>query len=165
MAGPELEMLRALSALRNPVLTRLFVTLSALGSLTVVFIFVVGLWAAGIRRLGRLAAGGASMAAAVAYSVKFLVRRPRPAIEVPIDAAPLTPSFPSTHAALAFALAYVFSEEVGGSWFFYTVAFLVVISRLYLGAHYPSDVVVGAGIGLLSGAIVLSVRKRVSDKG
>jgi len=57
-------------------------------------------------------------------------------------------SFPSGHAATAFVLASVFSSAYKR----FTVALFILatsvgISRIYLGFHYPSDVIVGAAIG------------------
>jgi membrane-associated phospholipid phosphatase len=59
-------------------------------------------------------------------------------------------SFPSSHAANAFALAWVLSarwRRAGPALF--SLAVLVVLSRMYLNRHFLSDVVVGALIGLV----------------
>ena len=42
-------------------------------------------------------------------------------------------------------------------WLFYAIATLVAIQRVSRGAHYPSDVVAGAGLGLISAWLVLEV--------
>jgi len=58
-------------------------------------------------------------------------------------------SFPSGHASNAFMIAALLAE-----WFrrkryvFYGVAALVALSRIYLGVHYPSDVIVGGCLGI-----------------
>ncbi|HMO12677.1 MAG TPA: phosphatase PAP2 family protein [Pirellulaceae bacterium] len=63
-------------------------------------------------------------------------------------------SFPSSHAATAFAFAAVMVWLIPRSgWYFYTLAALAGIQRVaYLG-HWTSDVVVGAVIGLLMGML------------
>jgi undecaprenyl-diphosphatase len=57
-------------------------------------------------------------------------------------------SFPSGHSTAAFCSAAVLSSalpELSGG--FYSLATLVAISRVYLGMHYPSDVLIGALLG------------------
>lgn len=57
-------------------------------------------------------------------------------------------SFPSGHAAISFAAAIVLSKkEPKWRWLFYLLAVLISLSRIYLGKHYPFDVVIGAVIG------------------
>ena len=90
---------------------------------------------------------------------KGLVRRPRPAGEVPPDRrpgrTPVTTSFPSGHAAAAAAFATgaglempALAAPVGA------LAAAVGISRVVNGVHYPSDIAggwaVGVGVGMLT---------------
>jgi membrane-associated phospholipid phosphatase len=57
-------------------------------------------------------------------------------------------SFPSSHAANAFTLAWVLSARWRRGWpAFAALATLVAFSRLYLNRHYLSDVVAGAALG------------------
>ncbi len=61
-------------------------------------------------------------------------------------------SFPSNHAFNNFAVAtffYLLYKNL--KWVLFTSAFLVSISRIYLGLHYPSDVFTGAMLGILFG--------------
>ncbi|MCS7209850.1 MAG: phosphatase PAP2 family protein [Fimbriimonadales bacterium] len=77
-------------------------------------------------------------------------------------------SFPSGHTATAFALAFwVFLLTRGTRYRLWgygalVVAGLVGLSRIYRGVHYPSDVLAGALIGILWGAVAyLSVSARL----
>lgn len=66
-------------------------------------------------------------------------------------------SFPSDHAAMFFALAlgiFFLWREMGALLLAY-VALYICLPRIYLGVHYPSDIVVGALIGLASAWLFL----------
>lgn len=57
-------------------------------------------------------------------------------------------SFPSGHTAAAFIIA-TFSMLLGMNWIIFIIwAFIVGFSRIYNGAHYPSDVLFGALLGI-----------------
>ncbi len=59
-------------------------------------------------------------------------------------------SFPSSHAVNIFAAAYFVSQPFHRLKFlWYAIAAVVAYSRVYIGIHYPLDVIGGAGIGLL----------------
>ncbi|MDA8229292.1 MAG: phosphatase PAP2 family protein [Desulfitobacterium hafniense] len=58
-------------------------------------------------------------------------------------------SFPSGHSTAAFCIATVFSTILPAlSILFFLLALLVAVSRVYLGMHYPSDITVGAILGV-----------------
>ena len=63
--------------------------------------------------------------------------------------------FVSSHAANTFALAIylnlAFRHHLKGFWWLYVWAGIISYTRVYLGVHYPLDIIVGALVGLLSG--------------
>jgi undecaprenyl-diphosphatase len=62
-------------------------------------------------------------------------------------------SFPSSHAANAFAIAWlVWRRWPRAGWAAWPLATVVAFSRMWLDRHYLSDVVVGIGIGLAAAA-------------
>lgn len=98
----------------------------------------------------------------VSYVLQHLLRRSRPFDvgqgEPLIKMIWIGPSFPSGHAALAFAIAVVgqiIFPSIYGVWLFICAA-LVGLSRVAVGVHYLLDVIAGAIIGALVGSAVLA---------
>lgn len=74
-------------------------------------------------------------------------------------------SFPSNHALNNFAAAIFFAKLFPKlRWILFSAASLVAISRVYLGLHYPSDVLGGALIGLFFGYIFAEIVMYVEKK-
>ena len=65
-------------------------------------------------------------------------------------------SFPSNHAANMSGLAMVFSAIYHPyKYLFWTIAGIVIFSRVYIGVHYPLDVISGSVMGSLYGLLVV----------
>lgn len=101
--------------------------------------------------------------------IKPLVHRPRPdpTQMVVILRAPRGGryGFPSNHAANCFAgAAFLSSVYPALSIPLYALAALVAYSRVYVGVHYPVDVLGGALLGLAMGSIGAAAFKKFSDK-
>lgn len=152
--------LRALYAGGAPVATALWSTLSFVGAGWLLAPVLFALLSARLRRgsAGLLVAVTAN--AVVVFALKQLVGRVRPcnalawasSLEVPI---PVDPSLPSGHAAGSFAVAAYLATQLPGSPApLFVVATLVAMSRVALGVHDPSDVIVGALVGSLVGVLV-----------
>jgi len=114
-------------------------------------------------------ARAAGLALPVNQVISHLWSRPRPyaahsAVTVIADRS-TDPSFPSDHAAAAFAIAYAigaFSATVGA--LFLSGATIVALSRVAGGLHYPSDVVAGFLVGLFAAALVVTVGREPVER-
>lgn len=147
---------------RNAFLTPLFIALTELGgfAITVLLLLVAGLYAYRWRKRLDLAVWllltVALGAGALNQFFKFLFKRPRPAIEhLTVQGGY---SFPSGHSMGAIILygALVFlvvqlGRKRASKWLALLTAALLIaavgISRIYLGVHYPSDVIGGFSLG------------------
>lgn len=99
-----------------------------------------------------LAGVGAAYVANVA--VKQVVRRPRPSFDgLPqLIGTPTQLSFPSSHATSSFAAARAYAPLLGAAGpALYPLAAAMAATRVYLGVHYPSDILAGAMLGTLVG--------------
>lgn len=97
--------------------------------------------------------------------LKPIVMRERPFTGKEMEllvAVPQDFSFPSGHTSSSFAAATALSTH-GRSWGIpaYILAVLIAFSRLYLYVHFPSDVLVGAVVGIICGILARLVIKKV----
>ena len=75
-------------------------------------------------------------------------------------------SFPSGHSCSSFAMAtaiFLAFRGRGGAWA-YLPATLIALSRLYVGVHYPTDVLIGAVIGTLVAVLCYNAYKKIRVK-
>lgn len=75
-------------------------------------------------------------------------------------------SFPSGHSANAFALAmtlYFYDKRIGIPALIFAV--IIGISRIFVGAHWPSDVLVGAALGIGIGYLVEKQLNKTGKQG
>ena len=103
------------------------------------------------RQTGRLISSAFLSSGLITYTTKKLINRHRPLDIYGTD----TPALPSGHTSNAFTLATISGKQYPKFRIpFYIGAGVIGISRVYLGRHYLSDVLVGAtigtGVGLLT---------------
>ncbi len=111
------------------------------------------------RRVTKLAVSSWLGAFAVTTLTKGIVNRERPEHQV---VSRWDSSFPSGHTSSYFAFATVYSAKYP-KWAIplYSYGVLIGLSRVYLGEHYPSDVLAGAVIGIGIGYLTLKLEKQL----
>lgn len=106
----------------------------------------------------------------LALGLKAATGRPRPFETIPqadpLIGATVGQSMPSGHAATSFAGAVLLSYLLPRSApYMFLLAAAIAFSRIYVGVHYPSDVVAGAALGAavgLAGVGLLRLLRRTS---
>jgi undecaprenyl-diphosphatase len=162
----ESSFLHQVIQLRRPWLDDLMVLASALGAggfIWIIFGSIAGIFPARTAAMWRLWLAVAVAFVVVDDVVKPFFERPRPFEALPevrlIDARPDSPSFPSAHAAMAAAGALAGSRMMSGAGVvLWPLALVIAFSRVYLGVHWPTDVVVGGVVGYAIAWFVLGGR-------
>jgi membrane-associated phospholipid phosphatase len=119
----------------------------------------IGVVGAAVDAPRRLQWGRATATVAGMYglntAIKLVVGRSRPKLRglPPLIGTPTTLSFPSAHASTAFAGALAYARLGLPALPLYALAGGLSYSRLYLGVHYPSDVLAGALLGTAVAAV------------
>lgn len=137
----------------------LVVAITYAGSFGALWIAIGVVVAVGLRRPAVALAVPAMVLLAdlAASGLKHAVDRERPEHKVDaLVATPSTPAFPSGHAATSFAAAVLLAAAVPPlAPAFLVLAAAVALSRVYVGVHYPLDVVAGAALGVLVATALL----------
>ncbi len=166
----DVAVLRWMSEHQSPLLTQIAVELTHLGTGTVVFTIVavaaLFLWNTAHKHSARLLLAAVAGNLLVNNALKLVFSRPRPDV-FPWQTTALSTSFPSGHAMSATVcygtVAYLVARlqkrrwaralTLGGA----TVLILLICAtRLYLGVHYPSDVIAGILVGLAWAAFCMA---------
>lgn len=95
-------------------------------------------------------------------AIKALTKRARPYASVTgarlVGIEPTGLAFPSGHAAQSFFTAYFLSQILGlaaVTWLLFLAAAFISFTRIYVGAHFPRDIIAGALIGLVFGFVLV----------
>lgn len=166
----ELRFLDFLQTIHTPLLDKILAFITSLGNAGIIWIVlaVVLLILPKTRKTGIIVAAALLMDLILCNLIlKNLVARVRPydvntAIAILIKK-PLDFSFPSGHTAASFAaMTALFLAKMKKAWIAALVLeVLIAFSRLYFYVHYPTDVLGGAVVGILSGIIGYTIVEKI----
>lgn len=169
----ELRFLDFLQTIHTPLLDKILAFITSLGNAGIIWIVlaVVLLILPKTRKTGIIVAAALLMDLILCNLIlKNLVARVRPydvntAIAILIKK-PLDFSFPSGHTAASFAaMTALFLAKMKKAWIAALVlAVLIAFSRLYFYVHYPTDVLGGAVVGILSGIIGYAIVEKIDRR-
>lgn len=169
----ELRFLDFLQTIHTPLLDKILAFITSLGNAGIIWIVlaVVLLILPKTRKTGIIVAAALLMDLILCNLIlKNLVARVRPydvntAIAILIKK-PLDFSFPSGHTAASFAaMTALFLAKMKKAWIAALVlAVLIAFSRLYFYVHYPTDVLGGAVVGILSGIIGYAIIEKIDKR-
>lgn len=169
----ELRFLDFLQTIHTPLLDKILAFITSLGNAGIIWIVlaVVLLILPKTRKTGIIVAAALLMDLILCNLIlKNLVARVRPydvntAIAILIKK-PLDFSFPSGHTAASFAaMTALFLAKMKKAWIAALIlAVLIAFSRLYFYVHYPTDVLGGAVVGILSGIIGYAIVEKIDKR-
>ena len=152
----------------TPALDALMVALARYAPV-IIAVVLLACWARWTRdwqRVAALAGAAALLALGAGQLVGLALPRLRPyqvlSATVLVPHAPDT-SFPSDHAILVAAVTVVLlsRSRTLGAWLI-LFSLLVLVARVYIGVHYPSDVVGGAALGVLGALVTIRLARTAS---
>lgn len=155
--------------LRNDLLTPVIMTITNLGHYGLIWILaaLVLLFRKGTSELGSLSLASIALCGGVSEIIKHFVMRPRPFLAIQdlmvLGQPPHSFSFPSGHTVCAFAFAFIVWKMCRGRVRYFTLflAAVMAFSRVYVGAHYPTDLLGGLLIAWLGSLLIWRYRSSI----
>ena len=150
---------------RIPAIESFFVLWTNGGTSIFMSLIIIFVWLKGEKKPAIYLALGLIADAILVYSLKTMIHRPRP-YEVlsimPLELVDNFRSLPSGHASTAFLSATILSKFYSKYMVvLFVIAASIGFSRVYIGVHYPLDVIVGAITGSLLGILVVDLLDRI----
>ena len=167
----ELNIIRAIQSIANPFLDGLFQFITMFGEEAILIPLIAVIYWAFNKKMGEYIAYASLTSVLVNGAIKDIFKAKRPIGEPGIRSLKVETatgySFPSGHtqgtasfwAAIAIYLKKNYMYGISA-----LIIILVAISRLYLGVHYPKDVLFGAIFGILTSSIAYKLFNKVNNK-
>ncbi len=168
----DLSVLRFMESIHNPITDFIFSAITFLGDEGYIWIGIgiILLFFPKHRKTGIAVLIGLIVFHIICNTgLKNIIARPRPYTLVPefLNSmpdihVPSSYSMPSGHTMSAFVCATILARNYAKMKYpLYTLAFLMGLSRIYLLVHYPTDVIVGAVLGILLGIAIDKAKDKI----
>lgn len=147
------------------IMDKSMIVMTSLGNMGIIWIVIAVLLMINkrYRDIGFIILGALMLSTVLGEGIlKHVVQRIRPSANIPsanlLISRPLSYSFPSGHATSSFAAAGVLAKYFKvHALAFFSLAFLIAFSRLYLYVHYPTDVLAGVILGIICSKIAIYI--------
>ena len=158
--------------LHNPIMDKVMIFITGLGDAGFIWILIglALLINKKYRRVGIMVLGALALGSILGEGLlKNIIQRDRPFINMEgikmLINAPTTYSFPSGHTTSSFAAAGVLAMNFKNkSIYIFALATLIAFSRIYLGVHFPTDIIAAIILGLSCSYISLLAGKKIEVK-
>lgn len=166
----ELDIIRIIQSIHNEFLDGMFQFITSLGESTIILIFILSLYWSVNKKMGEYIAYSFFTSGLLNNSLKNFFKAPRPIGEEGIRSIRVHTatgySFPSGHsqgAASTYSAFAIFNKKKIINLGVVILISFIGISRLYLGVHYPKDVIVGLILGTLTAAITYFLFNKIEN--
>ena len=152
-----------INGLSNPILDAILIPANYFGSIILWALLIIIFWLKKDKKLSIHLLYAMIINSFLSFFLKQIFMRPRPMENFIKENLPFEEdtgySFPSGHAINAFSGVTILSSYYKSKlrFLFYALAILTGISRIYIGVHFPLDVLFGSLIGIVIGNIVLNL--------
>ena len=167
----ELDIIRIIQSIHNPFLDNFFQLITMLGESFTIMIIVLGIYWCIDKTSGEYIGYSFFTSGMLNNSIKNIVKAKRPIGEEGIRSLRVQTatgySFPSGHtqgAASTYGALYLLLKKSRYAFVFMIIIFLVGLSRLYLGVHYPKDVLGGMIFGGLTSYVTYRLFKKSTHR-
>ncbi|MDE5978288.1 MAG: phosphatase PAP2 family protein [Turicibacter sp.] len=167
----ELEIIRFIQSFHTPFLDQVFEWVTAFGESSLIITIILGIYWCVNKDSGECVAYSFFSSSMLNNIVKNIVKAKRPIGEEGIRSLRVQTatgySFPSGHsqgASSTYGALYLLFQRYKCAWMLLILILLVGFSRLYLGVHYPKDVIVGIILGFLMSFMSYKLFKKIKNK-
>lgn len=156
--------------MRSSILDPIFITISKSGNVMIIWIILALIliykkYKFDLNQVTKIVVVPGIIVVINEFIIKGIIKRPRPFLNIHdynlLVNIPHGYSMPSGHSLASFMMATILAAYFPKyKIFYYLYAGLIAFSRVYVGVHYPSDVLVGAILGLVLAKVYLVIIKK-----